>query len=369
MKVAIFHDHINAIGGAERLVFTLARALDADIITTDVDPRSIDHLGFGDVRVISLGSTVRRAPIKQIQTSLKFALCSFPGYDFYLFSGNWAQYAAIRHTPNLWYCHTPVRAFYDLKSWVIDNQKNPFYRFISRIWISVHTHFDQRIVHKVNRIVTNSHNTRRRIHRFYSRDARVIYPPIATGKFRYIETGSYWLSVNRLYPEKRIELQIEAFSKMPEQSLVIVGSNSHTANEKMCREKITRLSPATSLHLSVSDEQLGELYGKCRGFVCTAIDEDFGMTPLEAMSAGKPVVAVRDGGYCESVVDGVTGMLVAADVDSIITAVREIEVQGYEKYRTACRKHAEIFDEKVFLRRMKECIDITYKEYVKNQTE
>lgn len=361
MKVAIFHDYFGAIGGAERLVLTLARALNADVITTDFDKNSISNLGFEDVTVISLGPLFQISPFKQIQASWKFFSCNVPGYDFYIFSGNWTHYAAHSHTPNLWYCHTPVRAFYDLKDWVLGRHKNPFLWLIAWSWISIHGWFDQQAVTRVNAIVANSENTRRRIHQFYKRDAFIIYPPISTKKFRYIETGQFWLSVNRLYPEKRIDLQIDVFRKMPEEKLIIVGGHSEKAARDRYLGDLSDLPPNISVLGSVSDEVLADLYGRCKGFICTAMDEDFGMTPLEAMSAGKPVVAVCEGGYCESVEDGITGKLVDADVDSIVKGMEKIARAGFESYRIACRKRAELFDEDVFEAKMREQI-----EYVTN---
>lgn len=114
MKIAIFHDYIDTIGGGEKLVLTLARELGADVITTDIDTDSIRNMEFGDVNIISLGKTVKLPPLKQISASYKFAMCDFSDkYDFFIFSGNWAPFAAKAHRPNLLYSHTPIRVFYD----------------------------------------------------------------------------------------------------------------------------------------------------------------------------------------------------------------------------------------------------------------
>lgn len=102
VKIAIFHDYIGAIGGGEKLVLTLARGLGADVITTDVNEDSVRKMGFEDVRIISLGETIKVPPLKQISASLKFAMCNFSKkYDFFIFSGNWAHFAARRHKPNM----------------------------------------------------------------------------------------------------------------------------------------------------------------------------------------------------------------------------------------------------------------------------
>lgn len=112
MKIAVFHDYFGAVGGGEKVAVALAAALDADIITTDTD--SIQKLN-SDIGVLSLGETRKVPPLKQISAAHRFSSCDLSdAYDLFVFSGNWAHHAAAKHHPNLWYCHTPVRAFYDL---------------------------------------------------------------------------------------------------------------------------------------------------------------------------------------------------------------------------------------------------------------
>lgn len=357
MKVAIFHDYMEAIGGAERLVLTLSRALDADIITTNVNSECIKKIGFPEERIISLGTLVPDAPFKQMHATARFALSRFDDYDFYIFSGNWSHYAAIRHKPNLMYCHTPVRIFYDLKDYFLMNQKTEGHRMLAKAWISLHGHLDRRSINNIDKIVVNSQNTRRRVKRYYNRDAVIIYPPIATRKFKYISSGSYWLSVNRLYPEKRIPLQIEAFRKIPEEELRIVGGYSESG---LNRRYLSYLcdKPSNVVFLgTVSDEALADLYGRCKGLICTSIDEDFGMAAVEAMAAGKPVIAVAEGGYLESLIDGVTGSLIEASTDRLVEAVKAISGKGDDSYRDDCRKRAELFDEEIFVSHIKEVIE------------
>jgi len=349
MRIAVFHDYIGAIGGGEKLVLALARGLGADLITTDINKESVSKLGFDDVKIISIGRTPKIAPFKQIYASVLFASCKFPKYDFYIFSGNWAHYAARKHKPNLWYCHTPVRAFYDLREYTLANQKSPMHRAIARAWISIHSTFDLRTLKDINCIATNSINTGKRIKKYYGRDARIIYPPIPVNQFRSSDFGDYWLSVNRLYPEKRIPLQIEAFRKIPGERLKIAGWYSEGDHAKGKLGYLDHLPENVELLGSVSEEELVRLYAGCKGFICTAMDEDFGMTPVEAMASGKPVVAVREGGYMESVVDGVTGRLVEPTVASITGAVEEISRNGCAAYRAACLERARSFDESIFL--------------------
>jgi glycosyltransferase involved in cell wall biosynthesis len=313
-------------------------------------------MGFEDVKVISLGRTLKVPPVKQINASSKFASCHFPNYEFYIFSGNWTHYAAAKHKPNLWYCHTPVRAFYDLRDYFLENQRSPAHRYLARWWISAHKYFDQKSVKNINVIITNSENTRRRIKKYYDRNASVVYPPVDISKFRCDEYGDFWLSVNRIYPEKRIDLQFEVFRELPEERLVVVGGYAEGDHASRYYAKLARdIPPNVELRGEVPEEDLLSLYARCKGLICTAVDEDFGLTPLEAMASGKPVVAVKEGGFQETIVHGQTGMLVNANRDELKRAVKEV-ASGPESYKDACIKRAKDFDSQIFLERIRRFI-------------
>ncbi|WP_410509090.1 glycosyltransferase [Methanosarcina hadiensis] len=356
MKIAIFHDYFGAIGGGEKLVLMLARYFDADIITTDLNLESIKKMGYSEAHIISLGKTSKVPPLKQISASFLFATCDFSKkYDFFIFSGNWAYFAAKKHKPNLYYCHTPTRAFYDLYDTFLMRQ--PFIISVFfRIWVNLHRPVSEYYISHVCKIATNSKNTLQRVRKYLHRDAEVIYPPVETAKFSCKEYGDFWLSVNRLYPEKRVELQIEAFREMPEEKLFIVGGYSEGDHAKSyAKDVINNLPENVKVLGEVSEAELLDLYSRCKGFICTAMDEDFGMTPVEAMASGKPVVAVNEGGFKETVIDGKTGMLVDADSRNIIQAVRAVSLRP-EIYRDLCFNRAEEFDVFVFVEKIKNVI-------------
>ena len=179
--------------------------------------------------------------------------------------------------------------------------------------------------------------------RFYRRESTVIYPGIDSPRFHCCEYGDYWLSVNRLYPEKRVELQIEAFRRLPEEKLLIAGGYTEGDHASAYVQKIMRdLPPNVTILGEVSEEKLIDLYSRCRALLCTAVDEDFGLTPLEAMASGKLVVAVDEGGFKETVTPE-TGVLVHPDIDAIIDAITTVGTNP-EKYRHACIARAKEFD-------------------------
>ena len=352
MKIAIFHDYIGAIGGGEKLILTLARGLGADVITTDVNEDSLKKLGFEDVKIISLGNMIQLAPFKQIFASLRFAMCNFSGnYDFFIFSGNWAHFAARKHKPNMWYCFTPTRIFYDLHDVFIGRVvfiARPFFK----LWIALHEPISRYFSSHIQNITTISRNVQGRIKKYYGRDSIVVYPAIDVSRYIYKRSGDFWLSVNRLYPEKRIELQINAFRQMPDEKLVIVGGYSSGDHASKYASKIVENLPENvELLGSITEEELQELYATCKGHITTALDEDFGMTPVEAMASGKPTVAVREGGYLETIIDGSTGVLVEANEKEIINGVKLIS-RNPEKYKNACMERAQDFDTGEFIKQM-----------------
>jgi glycosyltransferase involved in cell wall biosynthesis len=353
VRIAIFHDYFGAIGGGERVVLLMAKILDADIITTDMDAvKRLDP----DARVISLGKTIAFPPLKQISATLKFYFCDFShDYDLFIFTGNWSHAAAHNHHPNLWFCYTPVRAFYDLHPGFL-KQMGPVSRQLFYIWVFFHRWFDLKSVTHVDHIIVISETVRNRLMRYHHRNANLIYPPVATTLYRNEKYENFWLSVNRLYPEKRIELQIETFRNLPEERLIIVGGYSTGDHAAQYAERIREgLPPNITLLGEVSDSELLNLYAHCKGHICTAIDEDFGLTPLEAMASGKAVVAVDEGGYRETITKD-TGILVPADKQKIIRAIKTVSANP-EAFKDACISHSKDFDVFIFKQKIIKEID------------
>jgi glycosyltransferase involved in cell wall biosynthesis len=162
--------------------------------------------------------------------------------------------------------------------------------------------------------------------------------------------------VNRIYPEKRISLQFEVFRELPEERLVVVGGYAEGDHSSGYYKKLARDIPENvEMRGAVVEAELIDLYARCKGLICTAVGEDFGLTPVEAMASGKPVVAVNEGGFQETIVHGKTGMLVRADGDELKRAVKEV-ASGPERYKDACMERAKEFDTQVFLERIRRLI-------------
>ena len=341
MRSAVFHDYFSTIGGGEKVALALAQCLSADIYSTEFT--IANSFNEKEISVHSVGKIISLPFFKQISASWRFSRLNLSQkYDAFVFSGSWALRASKKHHPNIWYCHTPVRVFYDLSE-SFEQTLPVLLRPLFRIWAHYGRKADQRAVARVDAIVTNSHNTAKRIQRYYGREAMVIYPPIDLHRFSYHGSGPFWLAVNRLYPEKRIDLQIEAFRILPEESLIIVGGKGTGDHAASYGSSIEQDLPGNVKILgSVSNDELIHLYSTCRGLICTAMDEDFGITPLEAMASGKPVIAVNEGGFRETVIDGETGLLIEPTVSAIVEGIKIINKDPV-RYREACVRQAGTF--------------------------
>lgn len=358
MKVAIFHDYFSTIGGGEKVVMAIADCLNADIYTTDCSvPDWFDPRG----RIQSIGNISNLAFLRQMGTAYNFWRANLSDrYDFFIFSGNWAHHASRQNHPSLLYCHTPVRAFYDLYPVFKSRLPRPIQPAYS-VWVSGMRILDQRSIGRIDQIVANSKTVQGRIRQYYHRDASIIYPPVDTSRYSCGEYGNFWLSVNRFYPEKRIELQIEAFSHLLDQNLVIVGGmgyGDHASSYAHDISKMAEHKDNIKILGQISDTELSSLYSQCRGLICTAMEEDFGITPLEAMASGKPVIAVAEGGFLETVTPE-CGQLIKPEVGDIISAVRSVS-QHPQDYRESCLLRASRFDISIFNSAIRNIVAGTY---------
>lgn len=354
MRLAVVHDHMSFIGGGERVALYLASALDADLYVTDLNPDVPRKARLPEARVTQLGRVPRTPLFRQRKQQVLFREARLPGYDGYVLSGNWAVFAAARHHPNLWYCYTPLRVFYDLREPFLKELPRRR-RWFARGWIDSTRPEYEDAVRGVDRIVTLSRNVADRVRKYLGRSAGIVYPPVDVARYRFDRLGDFWLSVNRLSHEKRIDLQVEAFRGLPDERLVVVGAPQVGVR----RDRFIRaLSPPGNVEFlgEIDEERLLDLYATCRGLVATSIDEDFGLTPVEAMASGKVVVAADEGGYRESVVHGETGWLVPATPQAFGRAIEHATPEVVMKMRDACRSRAREFDVSVFVTKMEELV-------------
>jgi glycosyltransferase involved in cell wall biosynthesis len=358
-KIAIFHNYMDNIGGAEMVGLTLARDLKADFYSTNIDKEKIKKMGFDKIKFYSIGKIPINAPSRQQIALFKFRVLNLKKkYDFYIIDGDWAMSGAVNNHPNLWYVHSPIREIWDAYEYT-RNKIVPWYaRWPFDVWVKFNRYLNKKYIKSVEKIACNSINTQNRIKKFLGREAIVINPPIETSKFHYKKNGDFWLAVNRLFAAKRVDIQMKAFEKLPNEKLIIVGSYEQSKHFKQYAGHIKKIKPKNVQILSwVNAGRLRDLYANCKGFITTSMDEDFGMAPVEAMASGKPVIAPNEGGYKETVIPNKTGILIDNINENKLVEAIKIMRKNPKKYKIACLKQAKKFDTKVFIKKIKELIE------------
>lgn len=349
MKTAILHDSFDEFGGAELTVLILARGLDAEIITTNIDKKKIRSAGFGDLKIRSIGQVTSKKYKKQLEMKKLFRHLDISReFDLFIFGGFCSAYAAPKHKPNIWYCFSPQRGLYDLRYFYFPKW-HP-----AQVAVEYFRSQDRKNIDHVQHIIAPSKNVKRRIKEFLGRESELNYSPVDTSRFKFQEPGDYWLCVTRITPYKQIELQLEAFKELKNEKLKIVGDirdNPYFEELKQNRPKNVEF-----IGYVQDEEELIELYSKCRGFIVSSKNEDLGLNVVEAMASGKPVIAPKEGGYQETVVDGRTGVLIKdMTPEKLAKAVTKVGKEPVA-YREACEKQAKKFDTEVFLKKFDETI-------------
>jgi glycosyltransferase involved in cell wall biosynthesis len=221
--------------------------------------------------------------------------------------------------------------------------------------LSVLRLWDRNAADRVDRFVAISTEIQRRIQKYYRRDSEIIYPPVDTSRFAPAsEHDDYFLVVGRLVPYKRVDLAVRACSELG-LPLKVAGSGRDL-------ERLRSMAGPTVEFLGwVSDETVPALMARCRAFLFPGA-EDFGIAPLEAMAAGRPVIAYAYGGALDTVIEGVSGVLFPEQtLASLTQALQRFRAKAYDP--ALVRKHAEQFDATVFQRRMTAFVTKAWEEH------
>jgi len=332
MKVALVHDYLAEFGGAERVLLVLSEIWPkAPIYTAFYRPGSFAWERFKDKDVRP--SWAHYIPFfnKYLHSPLRFlapiiwSSFNFSKYDLIIASSSWYVTKGFRKgkkTVEISYCHTPPRWLYGFKTSVNYQRYWPI-----RVYAAIVGHFmrmyDYKAAQKVDYFIANSKNVAARIDKFYRRDSVVIYPPVELPKTRSVKKGNYYLVVSRLTGAKGLDLAVEAAVKL---GFKLKVAGKATWDYFGHKELLKKAKSNVEFLGYVSDERLSRLYAGAKAFFALAEDEDFGITPVEAMLAGTPVIALRSGGYTETVVEGKTGLFYdEPTVESLIKAIKKFE--------------------------------------------
>lgn len=352
MKIAIVHDQLLEFGGAERVLVALKQIYpDADVYTSFYNPN-----GLGSHKELIQSWNVRTSWAQQVPlldrfysplrsiTPLIWESMDFKGYDLVISSsGGYMCKGVITRpeTTHICYFHHPPRFLYyyeTAREWRKHKPIEIYGNLINhnlRMW-------DFLSASRVDYFVANSDETKARIQKFYRRDADVIYPPVNvpqnfTTPFHH-STASHYLTVSRLARAKHIDLLVEAANKFHFE-LKIVGSGRDEHRLKSIAGKNVEFLG------NVPDSDLQTLFMNARGFLFAAVDEDFGIAPVEAMGYGLPVIAYASGGVKETVKPGVNGFLfnelTPESVYEQIQKLEKISNKEYEDLSASARKESQ----------------------------
>ena len=346
-KIALVHDYFVQMGGAEKVVEAMHDSFPSSPVYTTVALQRMlpDRLRAADIRT----SAMQRLPAMDRRFRHYFMLYPFAVENFDLsqydliFSSSSGYAKGVRrkrNTIHVCYCHTPMRWVWRYEDYVARERFGHGIKSLLPMCLWGLKKWDLRASQQPNYYIANSRLVAERIRKIYGREAFVIPPPIEVNRFHMSnDIQDYYLILSRLMPYKSIDLAIEACKRM-NRRLVIIGDGPDRARlEKMADDRIE--------FLGRQPDQIVNYYAaRCRALLFPG-EEDFGMAPLEANAAGRPVIAYRGGGAVETIEDGKTGLFFdQPNSRSLSTAIEKFEAMVWSQI--LLRRHAEKFDRNVF---------------------
>jgi glycosyltransferase involved in cell wall biosynthesis len=377
MKIALVHDYLVQYGGAERVLEAFAEIWpEAPVYTLIYDGRRLRRLAGRD---FLKGRQIRTSFLQKFPFSKSrhrmFSLLmplaveqfDFSGFDVVLSdSASFAKGVITKpDTLHICYCHTPLRYAWDDCHRYLEEYGWPGpVKFVAPALISYLRLWDRAAAGRPDKFIANSLFVRRRIKKYYNQEAEVIHPPAETDKFEpNLKTvtgdGGYYLMAGRFLPYKKFNIAIEAFNNLG-YPLKIIGSGPDEKRlRKMARSNIEFLG-----WMPPTGPDLRDYYQNAKAFIFPQ-EEDFGLVPVEAMAAGRPVIAYRGGGALETVRNRETGLFFEEQTPaSLARAVLEFEEMSFDRRKIVA--WARRFDKEIFKRKIGEFVVKSYREWRKN---
>jgi glycosyltransferase involved in cell wall biosynthesis len=310
-RIAIVHEYLTRIGGAERVVKVLSEMFpDAPIYTLLYDQekcgKNFPQKKIHTSSLQKLPKFLRQKP-KLLLPFLRTAVeqWDFSDYDLVISSSSAFAYGIITplHTKHICYCHSPARFLWDYAhEYQREHKIRGFKKILVNSLLKDLRIWNRLSAHRVDHFIANSQTVANRIQKYYRRKSEIIYPPVEVSKIHPSKHHeNYFLIVSQLTNYKRIDLAISVFNKL-RRRLVIIGDGPQ-------REFLESISGNTiEFHGWKNDNEVRELLAHCRGFIFSG-EDDFGIAPVEAMAASKPILAFARGGATETVIHKKTGIL------------------------------------------------------------
>lgn len=356
MKIALVHEFLNQLGGAERVLQNLLEIYpDATVHVLIYDRNKTGGI-FNSYKLKT--SFLDKFPFARTHHRWLLPLMpkaiesfDFQGYDIVISdSSSFAKGAISKGKLHICYCHTPTRFLWTESEKYVDSQNGSWLtKKIAKMLLPSLRKWDLKASQRPNYFIANSINVQNRIKKYYNRDSIVIYPPVDTDFFQ--PTGNkkdYFFTASRLEPYKKIDLVVQVFNNLG-WPLKIAGTGT-----QLERLKFSAKSNIEFLG-RISDEELRKYYSEAKAFIFPA-EEDAGIMPLEGQACGTPVVAYRAGGSLETVIEGKTGEFFDNQtVESLEQVLKNFYVSKYDPQKI--RLNALKFDKRIFQEKLQKFIE------------
>lgn len=370
MKIALVHDYLKVYGGAERVLEVFHEIYpEAPIFTSFYLPDKMpDNFRSWDIRTHPIQKTPLISSFSKAYTfmyPLVFESFDFSNFDVIISStANFAKGIITKpKTMHVSYIHNIPRFLYHYPTeinrrrlWFLKPILTPLDNYL-RIW-------DQTAAKRPDYIVVNSKNVQKRVNKFYRRDSTVIYPPVTLPRPKESPKNptneKYFLVVSRLESFKNVDIAIDACKQL-NLPLKVIG----TGKMRQIYGKLASNSKIEFLDF-VDDHTLASYYANCEALIFPS-DEDFGLTPVESMFFGKPVIALGNGGALETVIPSITGEFFdKPTVESLKNVLSDFNGSKYNAQD--CISQAEKFNKENFKKTFKEFVDSRWEEYQNART-
>jgi glycosyltransferase involved in cell wall biosynthesis len=358
MKVAIVCDWLVGIGGAERVVREVHRMYpEAPIYTSQYDPSKLDWFKDADVRTGWLQKLP--ASLKKFLPILRawyFSHLNLSEYDLVISINFGAESKAVKTGPNtthICYCNAPTHYYWSRYEQYIKDPGfgiwDPLARLALKVLVGPMRRWDYKAAQKPDYMIANSRHIQAEIKKYYHRGSEVIHPPVDIERFAGLKGDKRlgYVVAGRQTPYKKIDLAVKACSRLG-YTLVVIGDGPEHA-------KLMRIAgPYVKFVTDATDEDVARYFNEAQGFIFPNLD-DFGITPVEAMAAGTPVIAYKAGGALDYVIPGETGVFFPKQtLDSLMKALRKFNSLNYSSQDI--KKHVKNFSRENFQKNLSDYI-------------
>lgn len=362
MKVALVHDYLSQDGGAERVLLALSEIWpEAPIYVLFYDKKKMEQFEKKEIhesflKFLPFGRTKYQwyLPLMPLATERH----NLHDYDLIISSTSAFAKGIITRPDALHisYCHTPTRYLWtDTHKYISDLKYNKLIkaglpRLIHKLRL-----WDKMSTDRVDHFIANSQTVQRRINKYYRRDSDIVYPPIDTEKFYISETqGNYFITGGRLVPYKRFDLVVHVFNRLGWKLKIFGDGPELNRLKKRAKSNIEFLG-------RIDENKKAKLLSEAKAFIHPQL-EDFGITPIESMACGRPVIAYGAGGATETVIPGKTGVLFYCQTwESLFDTVLNFDELAWNPVEI--RNWSKRYDSKVFKKSIGQYIIERYEDF------